>query len=308
MFPWIIATNRALTQRKPPVFCVHYATLSVDLERAPIAAVAVRVLGLSQTKLFSQAIMAEREGVTSIPQQQKSLEQATLNEFLCYVDRMRAKYPEAYWVHWAMRDMAFGWPHLEHRLQLLLGKTFALDEERLIDLHAHLALEYGREFVPRPQLLHLAQLNEVNMQHALAGTEEIAAWRAGKHDLVGRSTAKKAEAVGHLLTRYVYGQLVLGDLKRQRRRKQWPICAEPTVQRELLSAMQAARVCGVSRATWYRKLAAGETPLPMKLGGRSLWDARELRLWIDAQCPVWGLWRSERAKLGLQGFSDHRTI
>lgn len=302
MHPWISAAVRALEQRKTPVFCVHYATPSIAGERAPIAAVAVRVLGLSQTKLFSQAIMAEREGIntTDIPQHLVALERATLNELLCYVDRMRAKYPDAYWVHWAMRDMTFGWPHLEHRAQLLLARTFALEEERLIDLHAHLALEYGREFVPRPQLLHLAQLNNVNMCEALPGIDEIHAWQLGEYDRIGRSTAKKAEVLGHLLTRYVQGKLTLGDVKRQRRRRRWPLCTEATVNRELLTATQAARVCGVSRATWYRKLAEGATPLPLKLGTRSLWDARELRLWIDAQCPVWKVWRNERSKLGLR--------
>ena len=54
----------------------------------------------------------------------------------------------------------------------------------------------------------------------------------------------------------------------------------------LLGADQAARLCGVSRRTWWSLHAAGKTPLPVRLGRRTLWRAAELDGWIAAGCPA----------------------
>ncbi len=44
----------------------------------------------------------------------------------------------------------------------------------------------------------------------------------------------------------------------------------------LLSDATAAALMGVSRATLWRRVAAGEFPRPIKLGGRTLWRRDEL--------------------------------
>lgn len=44
----------------------------------------------------------------------------------------------------------------------------------------------------------------------------------------------------------------------------------------LLSDFSAAALMGVSRATLWRRVAAGEFPRPVKLGGRTLWRRDEL--------------------------------
>ena len=54
----------------------------------------------------------------------------------------------------------------------------------------------------------------------------------------------------------------------------------------LLSADQAAHLSGVSRRTWWSLHAAGKTPLPVRLGRRTLWRAAELAAWIAAGCPA----------------------
>jgi len=54
---------------------------------------------------------------------------------------------------------------------------------------------------------------------------------------------------------------------------------------EQVGAAVAARLAGVSEATWWRHHADGKIPRPNKLGRRTLWRVQELREWIAAGCP-----------------------
>ena len=58
----------------------------------------------------------------------------------------------------------------------------------------------------------------------------------------------------------------------------------------LLDAKAAAKVCGVSVRTWWALHAAGKTPLPVRLGRRTLWRAEELAAWCRAGCPARDRW------------------
>jgi prophage regulatory protein len=60
----------------------------------------------------------------------------------------------------------------------------------------------------------------------------------------------------------------------------------------LLSAEVAARMCGRSEASWWRDHAAGRIPAPIKLGGRTLWRAEELRRWVENGCPPRSVWEA----------------
>jgi predicted DNA-binding transcriptional regulator AlpA len=60
----------------------------------------------------------------------------------------------------------------------------------------------------------------------------------------------------------------------------------------LLSAVEAASLCGVSRSHWLALHSSGRTPLPLKLGNRTLWSREELREWTKAGCPSREKWLS----------------
>jgi predicted DNA-binding transcriptional regulator AlpA len=62
-----------------------------------------------------------------------------------------------------------------------------------------------------------------------------------------------------------------------------------------VGAAGAARMAGVSKATWLRLRAADKTPSPVRLGGRVLWRVEELESWIAAGCPDGKTWRARRA-------------
>jgi predicted DNA-binding transcriptional regulator AlpA len=64
-----------------------------------------------------------------------------------------------------------------------------------------------------------------------------------------------------------------------------PAPPPPTAEPLLVPAAIAARLCGISEASWFRLKAAGKTPAPVKLGGRVLYRIEELRLWVSWGCP-----------------------
>jgi predicted DNA-binding transcriptional regulator AlpA len=64
----------------------------------------------------------------------------------------------------------------------------------------------------------------------------------------------------------------------------------------LLNADQAAALCGVSSATWYRMSSAGRCPAPLRLSaGCVRWRVEELRDWIAVGCPSRREWEARRA-------------
>jgi hypothetical protein len=58
----------------------------------------------------------------------------------------------------------------------------------------------------------------------------------------------------------------------------------------LVNGPTAARLCGVSARTWATLNTLGKTPPPIRLGGRVLWNRRELLRWVDAGCPDRAAW------------------
>ena len=71
----------------------------------------------------------------------------------------------------------------------------------------------------------------------------------------------------------------------------------PEAHRPLLvSARDAARLCGVSVATWHRLASAGRCPAPLRLSrGCVRWRAEDLRDWVAAGCPSRREWEARRA-------------
>jgi predicted DNA-binding transcriptional regulator AlpA len=75
-----------------------------------------------------------------------------------------------------------------------------------------------------------------------------------------------------------------------------PAARVPTVEPLLLNADQAASLCGVSSATWYRMASSGRCPAPLRLSaGCVRWRVEELRDWIEAGCPPRREWEARRA-------------
>lgn len=65
---------------------------------------------------------------------------------------------------------------------------------------------------------------------------------------------------------------------------------EATPDALLLTAKQAASMCGKSLRTWRTWDAAGWIPRPVRIGRSTLWRADELREWVAAGCPRRAEW------------------
>lgn len=59
-------------------------------------------------------------------------------------------------------------------------------------------------------------------------------------------------------------------------------------------AAEAARICGVSRAMWWKLKSSGRCPAPIRIGRRLLWRVDELRQWVLDGCPPASKWKAEQ--------------
>ncbi len=64
----------------------------------------------------------------------------------------------------------------------------------------------------------------------------------------------------------------------------------------LLSAKEAWTLCGLSKSSWYKNLALGLIPRPVKIGGALRWRREELLHWIDTGCPARTVWDTMNKK------------
>jgi len=62
----------------------------------------------------------------------------------------------------------------------------------------------------------------------------------------------------------------------------------------LLTARQAAAMCGKSLRTWRAWDSAGRIPSAVQIGKSKLWRYLELREWVTAGCPPRSEWEARK--------------
>jgi excisionase family DNA binding protein len=62
----------------------------------------------------------------------------------------------------------------------------------------------------------------------------------------------------------------------------------------LLTARQAANVCGKSLRTWRTWDSNGRIPSPVRIGRSTLWRRDELQEWVTAGCPRREEWEARQ--------------
>ncbi len=60
----------------------------------------------------------------------------------------------------------------------------------------------------------------------------------------------------------------------------------------LVTVDEAAKICRMSKAMFYKLHAAGKTPQQIKLGALSRWRRQELLDWIKSGCPARAKWEA----------------
>lgn len=63
-------------------------------------------------------------------------------------------------------------------------------------------------------------------------------------------------------------------------------------QQLLVTAKQAARLCGKSLRTWWAWESAGLIPRPVRIMRSTLWRIEEIQEWVKAKCPRRDEWEA----------------
>ncbi len=65
------------------------------------------------------------------------------------------------------------------------------------------------------------------------------------------------------------------------------------MEHQLLDVKEVNQLLNIGRATLYRLMDAGHTPLPVKVGTRAVrWCEDEIMDWIQAGCPPRNRWKN----------------
>ncbi|MDX6806422.1 hypothetical protein [Terrihabitans rhizophilus] len=188
---------------------VHYSCESfykTDGRSPRITSIAARRYGSGQTISFSIHKMAEIDCVPMdrIRDHYDALERKMLDEFYEFI----AENAHVKWVHWNMRDENYGFEAIKRRYQVLGGSPRAsVPEQNRIDLARLLVDRYGRDYTGHPRLESLVMSNAMTTTGFLNGQEESDAWDQGRFLDLHRSTLRKVDLFGAIISRVEDGSL-----------------------------------------------------------------------------------------------------
>ena len=139
---------------------------------------------------FSTHAIAEELGIAkrSVFKQFDAIEKELLDRFYSFVQNYRG----SYWVHWNMRNLTYGFEHLEHRARALgiNDPPFAPPSQRL-NLSDILRAKYGKDYANHPQMATLMELNGGKPRDFLGGKAEADAFENREFIGMHQSTLAK---------------------------------------------------------------------------------------------------------------------
>ena len=186
---------------------IHYSCESFydrDDGRTPrVTSIAVRNLDSGQTDSFSIHHIAEQKGIPfdEIHDHYDALEKEMLENYFQVANENQGKT----WIHWNMRDIAYGFTALEHRLRALGGTPFVLPENKKFDLARAMVALYGVSYIGHPRLVKLVEKNRITDRDMLTGAEEAEAFEAKDYVRLHRSTLRKVDIMANIFERVVDG-------------------------------------------------------------------------------------------------------
>lgn len=155
-----------------------------------ITSIAVQHFSTSQTVAFATHAIAEELKIPKDEIESKFdiIERAILERFYKYVQERRT----SNWVHWNMRNIVFGFEHLEHRYRVLTGADpVFIPVEVRVNLNDVLKSRYGDNYAADPKLHDLMRLNGVTDPKVMLGAEEAAAFKSKDYIRMHSSTLGK---------------------------------------------------------------------------------------------------------------------
>lgn len=102
-----------------------------------------------------------------------------------------------------MRDIAYGFTALEHRLRALGGTPFVLPENKKFDLARAMVALYGVSYIGHPRLVTLVEKKKITHRDMLTGAKEAEAFEMKDYVRLHRSTLRKADIMANIFERVV---------------------------------------------------------------------------------------------------------
>jgi hypothetical protein len=195
-------------------FLIHYSCQSLydDNEGLSprITSIAISHYSTGQIVSFSTHAIAEEMhiGRDDVMENFDDIELELLSSFYKFIRDRRDKY----WVHWNMRNLTYGFEHLEHRYRALGGRDAAvIPVERRLNLNDLISDRYGSDYAPHPKLKSLMDLNGGTPRHFLDGKEEIFAFKNMEFIRMHSSTLAKVAFFSSAMNKFVRGKLHTGS-------------------------------------------------------------------------------------------------
>jgi len=201
----------ALKKHPENFYIIHYSCQSLydenDQGLSPrITSIAVTHYATEQTVSFSTHAIAEELGIPreEVRDRFDDVERKLLTDFYAFVRDRRDKF----WVHWNMRNLTFGFEHLEHRYRVLGGGDApVIPVERRLNLNDLLSDRYGSNYAGHPKLKSLMELNGGVHRHFLTGEEEVHAFQNNEFIRMHNSTLAKVGFFHSVIRKFVKGKL-----------------------------------------------------------------------------------------------------
>jgi hypothetical protein len=192
-------------------YLIHYSSQGLfdeglDGMSPRITSIVAMHYATGQTVSFSLHAVAETLGLgkEDVESRYDDIELELLERFYSFVRDRREKY----WVHWNMRNIVFGFEHLEHRYRVLTGKEPpSIPIEVRINLNDALKARYGSDYAPDPRMKSLMLLNGPAAQQFLTGAEEAEAFKRHEFVRLNSSTISKAHFFQWVIKQVLRGKL-----------------------------------------------------------------------------------------------------
>jgi hypothetical protein len=198
--------------RKNPenFYLIHYSCQSLyddNQDLSPrVTSIAITHYSSEQTLSFSTHAIAEELHISrdEVRNRFDEVERKLLQDFYDFIRDRRDKY----WVHWNMRNLTFGFEHLEHRFRVLGGANApVIPVERRLNLNDILAHRYGGRYAAHPKLKSLMNLNGGIHRNFLTGEEEVKAFQNSEYIRMHNSTLCKVGFLSSTIHKLLRGKL-----------------------------------------------------------------------------------------------------
>jgi hypothetical protein len=192
-------------------YIIHYSSQSlydegIDGLSPRITSIVVMHYATRQTLSFALHAEAEALGISKddVESNYDTIEKALLQRFYSFLRDRREKY----WIHWNMRNLTFGFEHLEHRYRSLCkAEPPSVPVEVRLNLNDILIERYGSDYAPSPRMKNLMLLNGELDVRFLEGAKEAEAFLKKEFIRMNNSTISKVEFFRHVISLAIKGKL-----------------------------------------------------------------------------------------------------